>query len=146
MGKLGKTSTRSVATATVDPVLADGWLPALLEPDGVRVLLPRGEIDRAGLELIARAVDPRLRFGGPEVVLDLSQVVHIDYRCAASLWRAALGLRAEGGDLRLAGGSAYLLAILRAVGLDERLACFSSTAQAVESYRAARRRVRSESA
>ncbi|MHB1843902.1 MAG: STAS domain-containing protein [Deltaproteobacteria bacterium] len=124
-----------------EPALTDGWLPALLERDGIRLLMPHGEIDRAGFELIERAVDPRVRFGGPEVVLDLSHVTHLDYRRVGTLLRMALTLRDEGGDLRLAGASPYLLTVLTAAGLEGRLRHHATAREAMAGYRAERAKV-----
>ncbi|MHB8417418.1 MAG: STAS domain-containing protein [Myxococcales bacterium] len=114
--------------------LSSGWLPAFAAAHGVRVLLPRGEVSGDGYELIERAARLPLRQAGPRIVLDLSRVDHLDYRGLPALGRAAARLRSEGGDLRLAGGSAYLKTILRFAGLDGELLCFSSADEAVESF------------
>ncbi|HUB07791.1 MAG TPA: STAS domain-containing protein [Myxococcales bacterium] len=114
--------------------LSAGWLPALAAAHGVRVFLPRGEVSGEGYALIERAVRPPLRPGAPRIVLDLSRVDHLDYRGLPALGRAAARLRAEGGDLRLAGASSYLKAILRFGGLDSVLLCFPGVSEAVSSF------------
>ncbi len=130
---------RSRTTAVVEATetgaaLRSGWLPALAAEGGVRVLLPGGEVAGEGYELIERACRPPLRIGGPRLVLDLSRVTHLEYRGLPALVRAARALRAEGGDLRLAGGSQYVKTILRFGGIEGELRAFPTTAAAVASF------------
>jgi anti-anti-sigma factor len=130
----GRTGVREEAEAP----LSAGWLPALAAEHGVRVLLPRGEISGDGYELIERAAAMPLRQGGPRIVLDLSHVDHLDYRGLPSFGRVAARLRAEGGDLRVAGASSYLRTILRFVGLESELRFFARADEAVASFSSAR--------
>ncbi len=134
MAKRSRQKQIAVREAEAEAPLSAGWLPAVAAAHGVRVFLPRGEIAGDGYGLIERAVRPPLRQGAPRIVLDLSRVDHLDYRGLPALGRAAAWLRAEGGDLRLAGASVYLRTILRFVGLEEELLCFGGVAEAVESF------------
>ncbi len=131
-------SGHAPAAADGEPSVEAGWLPAVAADHGVRVLVPRGEIAGDGYELLERACHWPLRLGGPRLVLDLSRVSHLDYRGLPALGRIARGLRAEGGDLRLAAASNYLRTILRFVGLDGELRCFHTVDAAVESFATAR--------
>ena len=130
----GRTAVREEAEAP----LSAGWLPAIVADHGVRVLLPRGEVSGDGYELIERATALPLRQGGPRLVLDLTHVEHLDYRGLPSFGRIAARLRAEGGDLRIAGVSTYLRTILRFVGLEADLRLFSNADEAVASFAPAR--------
>ncbi len=130
----GRTAVREETEAP----LSAGWLPAVVAEHGVRVLLPRGEVSGDGYELIERASAQPLRQGGPRIVLDLSHVEHLDYRGLPSFGRIAARLRAEGGDLRIAGASSYLRTILRFVGLEAELRLYPSAAEAVASFTPAR--------
>ena len=138
MARLGRElaaeSARAKRCVDEEPPLTAGWLPALLDPRGVRVLCPRGTVDQDGCDLIARSVAPRLRIGGPRIVLDLSRVSHLDYRGLGGFVRLAAGLRREGGDLRIAGPSGYVQAILRAVGIDTAVLVFATVEEAILSF------------
>jgi anti-anti-sigma factor len=101
-------------------------------------LLPRGEVSGDGYELIERATAQPLRQSGPRIVLDLTGVEHLDYRGLPSFGRIAARLRAEGGDLRIAGASTYLKTILRFVGLEAELRLFPTAGEAVASFSLAR--------
>jgi anti-anti-sigma regulatory factor len=133
----GRTAVREGTEAAEAPLSA-GWLPAVAADHGVRVLLPRGEVSGDGYELIERAAALPLRQGGPRVVLDLTHVEHLDYRGLPSFGRIVARLRAEGGDLRLAGASSYLRTILRFVGLEGELRFFADADEAVASFAPAR--------
>lgn len=83
----------------------------------VHVLGADGEI---GLDELTEIGDEIVRLacaGKRNVVLDLSAVVHLDYRGVRPLVARARFLRSAGGDLKLCGLSHYLKAIFRAAGM-----------------------------
>jgi anti-sigma B factor antagonist len=57
--------------------------------------------------------------GHRHVVLDLTDVSHVDYRGVRPLAARAQVFRKAGGDIKLAGMSPYLQAIFRAAGAQE---------------------------
>ena len=68
----------------------------------------------------------------------MSHVDHLDYRGLPAIGRIAARLRAEGGDLRLAGASSYVRTILRFVGLEGDLRMYADADEAVASFASAR--------
>jgi anti-anti-sigma regulatory factor len=68
------------------------------------------------------------------VVIDLSGVTHFDYRGVRPLMRRADVFRELGGDVRLAGLSAYLFAIFRSAGADNAFDYFATVEDAVASF------------
>ncbi len=77
----------------------------------VRVTLS-GILDRQGVEKIIGRVAPRLLGRGCRVVLDGTQLAHLDYRATASLVGWNRKLRQFNHQLFLQGWSHYLKAIL----------------------------------
>ena len=76
-----------------------------------------GELDRDALRAIRDRMRPPAGSGlRAWLVLDLSDVSHLDYRGVPWLVSQAEEYRQRGGDVKLAGVSRYLLAILRAAG------------------------------
>lgn len=69
-----------------------------------------------------------------KVVLDLSRVVHLDYRALKPLMARVRVLRCGGGDIKLAGLSSYLLAILRVAGAHDVFECHATLAQACGAF------------
>lgn len=83
----------------------------------VAVVRPEGELDAADLRAVGRHCLRLTLEGRRHVVLDLEGVGHLDYRGVPSLVAARQALRREGGDLKLAGVTPYVAAILRAAGV-----------------------------
>lgn len=82
----------------------------------ILTLTLRGEWTQADLLELTGDLSRLALRGLKAVVLDLSRVTHLDYRGVPSLVRQADHFRYRGGDIKLVGLSAYLHAILRAVG------------------------------
>jgi len=72
--------------------------------------------------------------GCRRVVLDLSGVDHLDYRGLKPLASRARLLRTAGGDLKLAGLSSYLAAILRAAGVEEEFELYRNAQDAKAAF------------
>jgi anti-sigma B factor antagonist len=68
--------------------------------------------------------------GVRKVVVDLAKVEHVDYRGLKAMAARARLLRGAGGDLKLAGLSAYLATIFRAAGVEEEFQMYPSAEQA----------------
>ena len=80
------------------------------------VLTLEGELCRSELGDLSGLLEHVARQGCSQVVLDLSEVSHFDYRGVQPLIGWAERLREVGGDLKLAGLSPYLHAIFRSAG------------------------------
>lgn len=72
--------------------------------------------------------------GFPNVVLDLSNVSHLDYRGLPGLLRCTRALRASGGDLKLSGMSGYLATIIRATGFEDSFESYDSVSEAKRAF------------
>jgi anti-sigma B factor antagonist len=88
------------------------------QPSSERVftLLLEGEL---GLKQLAELGEELLRLeerGVRQVVLDFTEVPHLDYRGVRSLLPRVEALRRGGGDVKVSGLSPYLAAVLRASG------------------------------
>jgi anti-anti-sigma factor len=73
----------------------------------------RGELDAAALEAVDYAVE---RAGAvcPRVVLDFTEVTHLDYRGARLLLERRRALQRAGGDLTVVAPARYVANIVRA--------------------------------
>jgi len=78
-----------------------------------------GEWRADALEDLRRQLERLIAKGWRGLVLDLRNVVHLDYRAVRKLSTAAEASRRVGGDLKLVGVSDYLQLILRAAGAHE---------------------------
>src|SRR5215813_3591 len=78
-----------------------------------------GEWRADALEDLRRQLERLIAKGWRGLVLDLRNVVHLDYRAVRKLTNAAEASRRAGGDLKLVGVSDYLRLILRAAGAHE---------------------------
>jgi anti-anti-sigma factor len=89
---------------------------AVAAADRVVTLMLEGEL---GVRELAEVGDELFRLvqrGVHQVVLDLADVPHLDYRGVKPLLPRVEALRRAGGDVKLAGVSPYLQAVLRASG------------------------------
>lgn len=99
----------------------------------MRVVL-EGEISRDELPDVSEMLTRMTGNGVLNVVLDLSDVSHFDYRGVRPLMETADHFRRLGGDLKLAGLSAYLFAIFRSAGADTEFDYFATVEDAVASF------------
>ena len=93
-----------------------------------------GEI---GIREYDEIADQLFRFstrGVRRVVLDFSDVSHLDYRVVRPLMLRAAGLRYLGGDLKLCGLSAYIHAIFRSAGASEAFDYYAESVDAVAAF------------
>lgn len=84
--------------------------------DRVETLLLEGELSSDDLARVCEELSQRLQRGMRQVVLDFSEVSHVDYRGVRPLVARTGALRRAGGDVKLSGLSPYLAAIFRAAG------------------------------
>ena len=93
-----------------------------------------GEI---GVREYDEIADQLFRFssrGMRRVVLDFTDVSHVDYRVVRPLMLRASGLRHLGGDMKLCGMSRYIHAIFRSAGANEAFDYYAEADDAVASF------------
>jgi anti-anti-sigma factor len=88
--------------------------------DRVETLLLEGELGAQELGQVCEELTGRLQRGVRQVVVDFSEVAHLDYRGVRPLVARVEGFRRAGGDIKLSGLSPYLSAIFRAAGAHDR--------------------------
>jgi anti-sigma B factor antagonist len=82
----------------------------------VETLFLEGELGERELSQVCEELARRLLRGARQVVLDFTEVPHLDYRGVRPLVARVEGFRRAGGDIKLSGLSPYLSAIFRAAG------------------------------
>ena len=82
----------------------------------VETLMLEGELLETDFNRVCEDLVRRMQRGLRNVVLDFSEVHHLDYRGVRPLMARAEAFRKAGGDIKLSGLSPYLAAILRAAG------------------------------
>ena len=93
--------------------------------------LTLNDLRRVGEELFRMATR-----GHKHVVLDLSQVHHLDYRGLRPLAARAEMFRAAGGDIRISGVSGTLVHIFRVAGAHDAFQFIADTENARHSFAA----------
>lgn len=104
------------------------------EQDGVVTLVLEGELGLEDLRRVGQELFRVASRGRHQVVLDLSQVSHLDYRGLRPLVTRADLLRRAGGDVRVSGVSGYLFHIFRAAGAHDAFLFFADPANARASF------------
>ena len=110
-------------------------LEVRVEEEGPVTLILEGEL---GLEDLRRVGEELFRVctrGQRQVVLDLSQVSHIDYRGLGPLVARTQLFRRAGGDVRISGVSGYLFHIFRAAAAHDAFLFFAEADNARASFR-----------
>jgi|WetSurMetagenome_2_1015567.scaffolds.fasta_scaffold389688_2 anti-anti-sigma factor len=94
----------------------------------VVLLEVRGWLDRAAIGRLGRTVEDLADRGVDQLLLDCSQVHHIDYRTVPALVSALARFESHAGGVVLCGMSAYLRNLIRVAGGEQRLRCWPSSA------------------
>ncbi|MCE9667558.1 STAS domain-containing protein [Myxococcus stipitatus] len=89
---------------------------ALAGAERVETLMLEGELSEQDLLDVCDDLTRRMQRGLRQVVVDLSDVGHLNYKGVKPLMTRAEAFRRTGGDLKLSGLSPYLAAIFRAAG------------------------------
>ncbi len=93
-----------------------------------------GEI---GIREYDEIADQLFRFssrGVRRVIIDFSDVSHVDYRVVRPLMLRASGLRHLGGDIKLCGMSPYIHAIFRSAGANDAFDFYAEPVDAIASF------------
>ena len=88
----------------------------------------RGWLDRAAVARLGRAVDDLSARGVEQLLLDCSQVRHIDYRTVPALVEALARFESRAGGFVVCGLSSYLRDVFRLAGCEPRLRCWPTAA------------------
>ncbi len=94
----------------------------------VVLLEVRGWLERRAVGSLVRTVDDLADRGVEQLLLDCSQVRHIDYRTVPALTAALARFERHAGGVVLCGLSAYLRNLIRVAGGEQRLRCWPSSA------------------
>ena len=89
---------------------------AAVGAERVETLMLEGELGEQDLLQLCDELTRKMQRGMRQVVLDFSDVGHLNYRGVKPLMARAEAFRRTGGDLKLSGLSPYLAAIFRAAG------------------------------
>jgi len=106
-------------TASLAKVVSASPLLAVLGRTREAQLSPRGELGPAETSALCDRGLALSAEGFVQITVDLTRVVHWDYRCLPRLARLSQRLRARGGALRLVSPSRYLATVLRFGGLED---------------------------
>ncbi|MFL5346976.1 MAG: STAS domain-containing protein [Hyalangium sp.] len=93
---------------------------AVAGSDRVETLMLEGELGEKELGQVCEELSHRLQRGVRQVVVDFSEVAHLDYRGVRPLMARGESFRRAGGDIKLSGLSPYVAAIFRAAGAHDR--------------------------
>lgn len=91
-----------------------------------------GELDRDALQAVRYRMVRLVDQGCIWLVLDFTEVSHLDYRGVPWLVSQAQEFRRRGGDVKVAGLSRYLQAIFRAAGAHDAFEVYEDAADARE--------------
>ncbi len=138
----GPTETRTSLTINLQFTRGRHGAAARLEvherPAGrVGLLALRGWVDLSAARGIERALDDLAERGVTRLVVDCSQLLHIDYRLVPRLADALVRFEAHAGAVGLCGLSRYLRDLFRITGSDAKLCCWPSAADLLEAARPA---------
>jgi anti-sigma B factor antagonist len=106
--------------------------------DEVLTMRIDGELDAHDMTEIGAELFRLAHRGYRRIVIDLGGVTHIDYRGLKPLAARADLYRRGGGDIKLCHVSAYLFAILRAVGVHEAFDVHGTAEDAMAAFQAER--------
>jgi anti-sigma B factor antagonist len=91
-----------------------------------------GELDRDALQAVRHRMVRLLEQGCIRLVMDFTEVSHLDYRGVPWLVSQAEEFRRRGGDVKVAGLSRYLQAIFRAAGAHDAFEVYEDAGDARE--------------
>jgi anti-anti-sigma factor len=111
---------------------------ATLHGEHVETLMLEGELGPRELEALGAQLLARARRGARYLVVDFSEVTHLNYRGVRPLVTRVQQVREAGGDVKLSGLSPYLAAILRVSGAHDAFECYPHMSDARAAFALAR--------
>jgi anti-anti-sigma factor len=103
----------------------------------VGLLALRGWVDLSAEQGIERVLDDLAMRGVSRLVVDCSQLLHVDYRLVPRLAEALARFEARAGVVVLCGLSRYLRDLFRIAGCESRLCCWPNASDLLETAPAA---------
>ncbi len=103
--------------------------------DGVRFLGFVGAFDTPEVDAFQSHVDSAIDEQLFKVVINLGRMTFINSTALGALIRAQKRLNQYGGDLALAEPTAFALGVFKTLGIDRKIKCFPTEAEAVEYMR-----------
>ena len=100
--------------------------------DRIAVLQLRGWMDRVATQRLGTALDDLAQRGASQLLLDCSQLRHVDYRVLPELVGALSRFESRAGGFVVCGLSHYLRDLFRLAGCESRLRCWPSAAELLE--------------
>ena len=98
----------------------------------VGLLALRGWVDLSAERGIERALDDLAARGVSRLVVDCSQLLHVDYRLVPRLADALVRFEAHAGAVVLCGLSRYLRDLFRIAGCESKLCCWPTAADLLD--------------
>jgi anti-anti-sigma factor len=98
----------------------------------VGVVALRGWVDAAAAQRIERMLDDLAERNLARLVVDCSQLLHVDYRVMPRLADALERFAARAGSVVLCGLSRYLRDLFRIAGCESRLCCWPSASELLD--------------
>ena len=98
----------------------------------VGLLALRGWVDLSAARGIERTLDDLAARGVARLVVDCSQLLHVDYRLVPRIAEALLAFEAHAGAVVLCGLSRYLRDLFRISGCESKLCCWPSAADLLD--------------
>lgn len=100
--------------------------------DRIAVLQLRGWMDRVATQRLSAALDDLAQRGASQLLLDCSQLRHVDYRVLPDLVGALSRFESRAGGFVVCGLSHYLRDLFRLAGCESRLRCWPSASELLE--------------
>jgi len=134
---VGPTAVRTSVTMNLQFTRGRHGAAARLEvherPAGrVGLLALRGWVDLSAARGIERALDDLAARGVSRLVVDCSQLLHVDYRLVPRIAESLLAFEAHAGAVVLCGLSRYLRDLFRIAGCESKLCCWPSAADLLD--------------
>ncbi|MBI5709593.1 MAG: STAS domain-containing protein [Candidatus Eisenbacteria bacterium] len=95
----------------------------------IALLALRGWMDRVAVSRLDRTLDDLAARGVEQLLLDCSQLRHIDYRMVPALVESLARFESRAGGFVVCGLSHYLRDLFRLAGCEPRLRCWPSAAE-----------------
>src|SRR5215211_5877443 len=103
-------------------------------PERMLTIVLEGELSLDELQRIGQGLVHLASRGLRSVVLDFSEVSHLDYRGLRPLLTGADVLRRAGGEIKVSGLNGYLMYIFRAAGVHDAFEFFADPQNARASF------------
>jgi anti-anti-sigma factor len=101
-------------------------------PERIALLQLRGWVDGVAVHRLDGVLDDLAQRGTSQLLLDCSQLRHIDYRLVPALVEALSRFESRAGNFVVCGLSHYLRDLFRLAGCEPRLNCWPSASELLD--------------